>query len=309
MEVLLAKYFSGECSDEERLEVLDWRSQNEENSREFLEFKEVWLATSALSEVVIPELETDNYEGNGKVIGWPNYLKYAAAVLLFALIGSLWYFNGNADEIITDDVFYGSAELLEDGSTVSIQDGSSLTVMEFDEEKREVRIEGKAFFDITHDPGRPFFVRTEDAIVQVLGTSFMVSSSEGFTEVMVESGIVRLSASADDQDLFMDLTAGERGLLGESMQGMIKTSIDDTNFLSWKDGVMIYDNTPISDVISTMEDTYGVDIQISDELANCRLTAKFEKKSLQDAIKYLAATFAWEYDIKQDLVVLSGEGC
>ena len=66
---------------------------------------------------------------------------------------------------------------LPDGSSVMLNHYSSLSYPEkFQSDKREVELNGEAYFEVSKDPKHPFIVQTETIDVQVLGTHFNVDA-------------------------------------------------------------------------------------------------------------------------------------
>lgn len=308
MEEQLARFFAGEANDDEKKEVLDWRGASAENAEEFMMAKTGWLATAS---PIVPNEDILNQiisEPTAKVVGWPSYLKYAAAVILLGMIASLWYFNrqSSGPEIL---VFNGTYQVLDDGTIVSMKKGSTIEILDFSDELRRVKVTGKAFFEVTRDENRPFEVVTNDATVRVLGTSFQVIGESDYTEVSVESGLVSLAKNNSRNRMSLNLEKGEMGMIRKENQGIIKRKIIDKNFLSWKNGVMSFEGKQTLEFIKTINDVYGVNISVQDELIGCKLTAQFNQKSLEEVLQILAATFNWEYEIDNGNVVFSGKGC
>lgn len=304
MEEQLAKYFAGEANQEESNEVVTWRAASAENADAFLEAKTAWLASQAPINPDAHVLEAIlNEKPAAKVVGWPSYLKYAAAVILVAMVGALYYFNASEDAPL---VFNGEGMILKDGSLVSLREGSSLEVIEFSDEVRKVKITGKAFFEVTHDENRPFVVVTNDASVKVLGTSFQVDTNEDFTEVAVETGLVQFSTSTN---MSLNLAPGEMGRIGKNINGILKRRNVDKNYLAWKNGVLQFERTKAIELVYTLQDVYGASVSIDPAMLNCRLTAQFNQKSLEEVIQIISSTFNWTYLIDKDKVVLSGKGC
>ncbi len=309
MEEQLSKYFAGEASTSEIKKINSWRENNPENARQFIEFKEVWLASEKLSQPNEVVLEQIHSSKNAKVILWPSFIKYAAAILLIGLLGSIWYFDkGESD--LQNVVFRGEATTLPDGSVVTLKDGASIESIDFTAEERSVKISGKAFFEVKRDESKPFLVVTDEATVMVLGTSFLVNKVSGFTEVCVESGLVAFSTNNPRKNnMSVNLKAGEMGVVGNNLQGIVKRKNDNQNFLAWKDGNLAFERTKSTEVVEILEDVYGKQFDLPDNLNDCRLTAKFNQKSFEEVIQIISATFNWKYEINKDKVVLSGEGC
>ena len=309
MEEQLAKFFAGEANEDERREVLAWRGASAENADEFIEAKTAWMASSRpieSNELILTEILR---KPAAKVVGWPPYLKYVAAVVLMAMISALWYYNRTIFEEPNVLVFNGSYQELEDGTLVSLRKGSTLEVIEFSDNLRKVKISGKAFFEVKRDENRPFEVITKDATVRVLGTSFQVLGEADYTEVCVESGLVSLAKNNSRNKMSLNLSKGEMGIIRNSSQGIVKRKIIDKNFLSWKNGVLNFEGTKASEVVKTINDAYNANVTLPASLNNCRLTAQFNQKNLEEIIQILSATFNWTYEINQDKVVLIGTGC
>ena len=308
MEDQLAKFFAGEANDNEKREVLEWRNQSYENAENFLLSKASWLESGVnadsnedlLSQIIEPS--------EAKVVGWPAYLKYAAAVILLGMIASLWYFNNDNTEV-NHLVFSGTYQVLDDGTIVSMKKGSSLEVLEFSDKFRRVRVSGKAFFEVERDENRPFEVVTNDATVRVLGTSFQVIGENDFTEVSVESGLVSFAKNNSRNGMSLNLEKGEMGMITKNNQGIVKRKILDKNFLAWKSGVISFEGMKAFDVIKTINDVYNVTISMNEELFNCKLTAQFNQKTLDEVLQILSLTFDWNYEIIDNKVIISGEGC
>jgi len=310
MEEQLAKFFAGETNPQEREEILKWRSESAQNAQDFMHAKEAWLAIEApisANEAMLSSILDE--KPAPRIVGWPVYLKYAAAIVLLAMITALWYFNSapDAPELY---VFNGSVQTLEDGTVVSLKEDATLEVLSFSSDMRKVRVVGKAFFEVTHDANRPFVVVTNDATVQVLGTSFQVNADSESTEVSVESGLVSMALNDGQGGMVSTkLSKGDLGKTGKGIDGILKRRISDKNYLAWKNGVLQFDRAGAAEVIVALKDAYGVDVSMDAKQLNCRLTAQFNKKTLEEVIQLISATFNWQYQIDKDKVVLSGKGC
>lgn len=307
MEELLAKYFSGEASIDERSLVESWRSQSEENAQLFFDSKTLWIGTEdfvgsnaeILASIIGEEPEKKGLQYYLLNFNWPTYA--AAAVLVLAL-GLLFVLNKPADNY--------TIESLADGSEITTFRDATFEVVAMNEELREVRLlSGKAFFDIERDESRPFIIHTEHATVKVLGTSFLINADEADTEVCVESGLVEL-VKADDEALSVKLEKGEMGHISEANKGIIKKPNENVNYLAWKTKILTFKNSEMTEVKQVLEEVYGIRVELANPgFAECKLTAKINKKKAKDAIEIIARTFNIDYDMKDDVVVLKGAGC
>jgi transmembrane sensor len=305
MEEVLAKYFSNEASNDEITFVNNWKSESESNAKEFFDAKIVWLSTQKIdapSQDILSKIFGD--EPKQKHVFWnSNVFKYGVAASIVAILSLVFLFSDSSDMNFTN-------ENLSDGSLISLHDNSTFKIINFNESIREIRVTGKAYFDIERDENRPFIIHTENAIVRVLGTSFVVDTYRNKTEVCVESGLVELIKSDGDERVSVKLEKGEIGLVSDNNKGIIKGANENLNYLSWKTKILTFSNTTMQDVASTLEDVYGISVDIENQdFMNCRLTAKFSKKRAKDALEIIARTFNVEFELNKGKAIIKGKGC
>lgn len=305
MEEVLAKYFSGEASKDEISLVEKWRSESKTNAESFFEAKSAWVISQPETAPPAHVLDEILNEPQGKQVPFimQSWVKYASAAVLILAISLLFVLNQNrGDSNITS---------LADGSQIALHNDSKLEIIAFDETKREVRVTGKAYFDVERDETRPFIIHTENAQVEVLGTSFVVDTYGSKTEVSVESGLVELIKHvSNSEDVSVKLTEGETGLVSNSNLGIIKKNTSNTNYLAWKTKIIVFDGTSMAEVEKVIEDVYGIDVTFENPaFKNCKLTAKFNKKKPKDAIEIIARTFGIKYEFSNNKAILKGKGC
>ncbi len=313
MEELLAKYFSGEVTGEEASDVERWKSESIENSQEFMEAKIIWLSaqqipTPPLAKVLEGIIDRSG-EYKNKIVkmnrsGW---LKYAVVAIVVAALGFILTFTLSKRSISEK-----SEQNLDDGSVIYLDDRAMITSVSITDEIREVKMSGRGHFNIARDESRPFVVITNDARIEVLGTSFLVDTRDNRTEVRVGSGLVTLvkPGEGNNQNLTVRLKEGEYGAVSKNKKGIIKRNNNDPNYLSWKTKIIEFDQSGMSEVKATLEDVYGINVVFTDpDLKNCRLTAKFNKKGVKDAIEIIARTFNLSFQFTNGTAVLTGKGC
>lgn len=307
MEEVLAKYFSGEASNDEISLVENWRSESKTNAESFFDAKSAWLISQPETPPPSHVLTEILREPQGKQVPFimKSWVKYASAAVLVLAISLLFILNQNGTESNVVNKF------LADGSKIVLHEESSLDVLSFDESIREVRVNGKAYFDIERDESRPFIIHTENAKVEVLGTSFVVDTYGSKTEVSVESGLVALSKNLTGTEaILVKLEKGETGLVTNSNTGIIKKNNSNPNYLAWKTKVISFNESSMAEVKQVMEDVYGIDISFENPaFKECKLTAKFNKKKAKDAIEIIARTFGVDYEYSNGKAILKGKGC
>ena len=152
------------------------------------------------------------------------------------------------------------SQVLPDGTQVTLAPGSGLRFKEkaFDKGKRDVRMEGKVFFDVTPDSESPFEVRMDGAFLRVLGTEFQVAETAGGkdVEVYVQSGKVLFAKS--DRAEGVILTEGMGAKLVEGAQIPKVEEVSKTNSIAWSRGTFVFDQTPLKQVLDELGAYYGV---------------------------------------------------
>lgn len=168
--------------------------------------------------------------------------------------------NGNETETV----------VLPDGSEVVLYPNSTLAFS--DGEVRNARLEGKAFFHVRKDKGRTFKVRTEELVVEVLGTSFLVDAESGESSgVFVETGRVRVSADEGQ----VVIQANEKAELSNGI--LTKGIIEDPEiFFNSADRYIVFRNVPLSKAVKEIEKRAGVLIELGKGVEDNSITTKID---------------------------------
>ena len=241
------------------------------------------------------------------------WLPAAAAIALLAALGWWRYGTGNT-AFDKDTILYatGSGETkdisLPDGSAVVLNVNSFLTVPAAfrDASERGVELSGEAYFDIRHDPSRPFRITAGDAMVEVLGTAFNLRSypAEGFTEVEVQEGVVRLSGLQGGQAV--DLAAGLRGAVRPG-QPISRQPAPGLNAQSWRTQRLAFRDTPLNEALACLERHFNVELKLSNSgLADCGITMEFEDFTLPEVFKAFELIFNVQVQEMNDTYLLKG---
>lgn len=150
--------------------------------------------------------------------------------------------------------------------------------------ERLAKLEGKAFFHVKRTDGKPFRVTTEEVEVEVLGTSFLVDATQTErTGVFVESG--RVKVSAEDHD--MVLYAHEKAELSDG--NLQKGTIDDpASFFNRKKTKMVFNQTPLKDVIKEVEKQTGIRIELGRGVEENTVTTRIDPDNAEGIAAELA---------------------
>jgi transmembrane sensor len=205
----------------------------------------------------------------------PLWLKsFAAAAVLFLIFDLLFSYYKQHQKIEISTAFGVVRSVsLPDGTVITMNANSVLSYLKsWDQQKiREVWITGEAFLNVNHlhrtgkvRPGDQFIVHLNDVDVEVLGTSFNVNDRRGQVKVALLTGKISLKTPVTQNEQTLTMSPGE--VVEYAINKPVKKSkINVREYASWKDGMLHFNNTPISAVFNYIEDVYGDKAMIQNE--------------------------------------------
>lgn len=193
---------------------------------------------------------------------------------------------------------------LSDGTHVYLNSGSSLRfpVQFVKGMKREVFLEGEAFFDVTKDKSHPFVVNADAVHVRVLGTKFNVSSyaeDKTVNTVLVEGSVV-LSSSGKPIDKTM-LKPGFKGAFDKSGTAIFSLEkVDTRQYTNWMKGEIAFKGIGFKEIARKLERTYNVSITNNNrELDAVKFSGSFDRniESINEVMDAMSKIYSFEYKI------------
>ena len=217
-------------------------------------------------------------------------LRYAA-VLITGVVATWMVFaprhndTAVAMQMLSVPVGQRARLVLEDGSSVWVNSGSTLRYAVGSGHERRVELTGEATFNVAHDASRPFIVTAGSTRVRVLGTRFNVSAyPHRELSVALMRGRVSVSSMQNSSDSII-LKPGQQAVQHEGRY-ILKPWHD--NPALWTTGLMAFSNAPLPDIINRLETFYGVHISIgSSRLQKYTYTGKFRQADGLDNILHL----------------------
>lgn len=152
------------------------------------------------------------------------------------------------------------AVALPDGSRVWLHPGSTIYFpSSFDDDVRQVKLVGEAYFQVRHDDSKPFIVDAGGLRTTVLGTEFNVNTSgkNGATVVLV-SGSVRVDADGGNRTL----RPGMQAVAQKS--GLVVMAADTEKYTNWRDGYFYFDKQTLDEILVEIGRNYGVTVECHD---------------------------------------------
>lgn len=313
----IVAYLNGEVLPEEVSQKIASWLEDEAHQQDAQRIYQAWELSSMAAEskvdsnAAFEQLKTKidlTEEKTAKVISLNRWWYAAAAVAL--IVASIWWRQPADDTIVWQSEKAAEELVLTDESKITLNELSSITYSPnalSESSKREVTLKGEAFFEVMHNPARPFFVHTTDIEVKVLGTKFMVKTFDDKpSQVIVTEGKVQVTYLATGQVLILQ---AEEEVAPESNEKPTITESDE-NQLYWKTGVLIFPENSLAEVLSTLEMEFGKTIEVESEtLLNCRISVTFEKQSLPTIIKVITSTLNLQHEITDEKILIKGDGC
>ena len=322
---LITKKLSGEISYDEDQNLQAWLQEQEEHQKIFDSYQATWNEMDRVKGKSSREvdLEWDRLE---KAIDFKastpkaqerslfgNVYRYAAAAIFFVLAGFAvnYFLSSQGSEQLVAQVQIQEVELSE-GSKVTVNSNSKLIYpKQFQKDKREVELSGEAFFEVAKDPDRPFIINTGDIRIEVLGTSFNIKAYEDQEEieVTVSTGKVAVYTS-EDPDERVILVKGQKAIFYKSSTKIEVSLNENINFNSWKTKQIIFEDTPMPEVIRIINEIYKSDLKlVGEQLTDCPVTTTFDNQSLESVLNVLESTLDLSIKKKGNSFEISGEGC
>lgn len=316
---LLRRYILNRANRRERYEVAAWIKESPENLEQFAALK-AQLVFAGLPNTIIPERRN--------IV--PIFMRIAAALAVPLLAGGIYLFvslrdmserYAEADRRVdllesqtAGEVTYianpGTKSLitLPDSSIVHLNGDSKLVVPQrFSTEYREVFLSGEGYFEIRHHDDWPMQIHTSKGVtVKVLGTTFNLTAYDNDSDVrltLIEGRVVvHEDASSTEHEVRPNQEISVPEATRDSISALpappVMKRADIQKNTGWVRGELIFDNTPMPEIVKRLERWYGVNIHIIDEDINkYRLTATFTTESITRVLDLIKFSSLLQYEI------------
>lgn len=248
------------------------------------------LATTSAEATVVPITAAASVR-HGRP--WRRLTSLAAAAVLAVSAGLSWQYRRNAFREVTAPAGQRVAVQLPDGSHLTLAAGSHARWRtDFGDRARDVYLTGEAVLEVVHDTTRAFRVYTGNAVVEDIGTRFLVRAwpEQAGVDVLVTEGIVALADTTTARRTAplqrTTITAGQRGVL--RADGTVQVTPADTAALAWMNGALHFDNAPLREALPIISRWYAVNVDADPALMERRLTGHFVQQSLPQLLDALA---------------------
>jgi ferric-dicitrate binding protein FerR (iron transport regulator) len=306
-EIMMVRYLSGEAAIEEQEQLLAWLKQDPERVKELNRLRasiqqckaepatplfNVDKAFNAFEQTIAPK-KTKKIR---TLLLWSSSI--AALLLLFFSINLLKPKAENKTILLGMAKEQKQSRALIDGTIVTLNAHSSLTsANNFTKNERKVVLKGEAFFDVKHDAQHPFTIQIDSVTVKVLGTAFNILPDTIHHTIVVTVQRGRVAVMYKNQSIV--ISAGEQATYRAQEDKLTKTKSNIENYNSWLTGQLVFNDTPLQEVVEALNKQYATDFEIgSNELQACKLNASFNYTDIKKVEELLSVVL--KVDIKTE---------
>lgn len=320
IDLIIAKYLSGEATADEALELQDWIDSSVENKRYFQQMHTLYKGSTAGKNFDADSAwlkvkgQLNKKKEETQIIALPGYRKWLRIAAVFALIftaglfyyqwqqsSSIEYSLASSNEVLIDTLPLGSLAKLNKNSAIAYN---------FDAKEKIERIElsGEAYFELAPTDANAIIIESDALMIRDIGTAFNVRAypDEPEIQVTVEEGEVLLYTSKDSG---IHLLAGEAGTYNKTTGKLEKATLPDPNANSYSTRKFRFRDTPLAEVIKTLNRVYEKKIIFNPAIATCRITVSFKEESIENIAVIIAETLNLRISENLDEIVMEGEGC
>lgn len=284
---------------EQILTLLFIRLEEDKYQEEFKNFEGFLDANPAMEQEIA---------GSNRIRKLTSWASVAAAALVIIMGGSYFYQLSKNEKIeyVNQRSDYGqlTTVILSDGSKVSLNSNSKLSYPRlFTGNKREVTLEGEAYFEVSKDKDHPFVVKSATQEVEVLGTHFNINAypMESGTKTTLIEGSVRVAGLINHQSRL--LVPGQQST--NTSTSLTVETIDTESIISWKEGILEFRNASFETVAQRIKNLYGLDLVNKTGDTNWKYTGKFKKTDYLSIIKSICFAKRINYTMQHQTITFT----
>jgi len=318
LDELIGRLLKGIATADEEKQVTRWRALSSENERRFQELVELYsvlasvetpYATPPSAQVLAqragPRAELPMASAPPRTRRWLTLATAAAAVLIVASGLAIRRRDPAPLRTPIEHVVTGESETttvpLLDGTVIRLAPHSRLGITDGGR-TRQVTLEGRAYFAVAKQTGRNFRVHTSAGDAVVLGTRFELITDHQNLQVIVVEGRVALERANQRVEVSAGKTA--RLVAGEALPPVAATQLSEVG--KWVGRFLVFQSTPMREVVSTLEREYGVRIQIRDSaLAGLTYTGTYSNSTFSDVFEVLCSVLDADCAVHGDSAIIT----
>lgn len=186
-----------------------------------------------------------------------------------------------------------------DGTKMYVNAGSRVIYPAlFDDDRREIVVEGEVYLDVKKDLARPFIVKTKDFEVKVLGTQFNVCAykEDAAASVVLVEGKVEVETEDKKKSVL-----NPNQLISIDDEGMRVRDVNVFEYICWKDNIMLLDERKVGDIVERLSRHYGRRIVCDGLTENIPVSGKLDlREKPEDVVNILCQSLYLTYSVDEN---------
>lgn len=191
--------------------------------------------------------------------------------------------------------------ILPDSTKVWVNAGTILRFpQQFQADNRTIHVNGEIYLEVKKDPTRPFFVKTSQMDIQVLGTSFCVTAyqEEEAQSVVLKEGLVTVN---DRNGTEQKITPDEMLVLSQDQ--MTVKEVDSYNYISWIDGILQFKERNLGQILDQLSRYYRISFNCPEKLESFKCSGKLVLfDDIHQVLKTLQTSLPISYQEKDEVI-------
>lgn len=281
---------SNTLSSHEKTQFKIWKAQSSVHQRAYEEITRLWNAPAfnlALGQATLSYAPERVERKSAR-----SYRKYWAPSLAMAASFAVFMVFFDPVTRLQADFYTGTGAnrtvQLSDGSIVTLNTDTAITVAFNDNERRIRLFKGEAYFSVQTDRQRPFVVNSGETETTVLGTRFIVKNENAGDKITVVKGLVKVSSLQQDQSVL--LHPDEQVINTRNGLTAIRKTLTNQE-TAWLKGRLTFQDATMTEIVQEL-DRYlpGIILITDNTLKNYRINARFDITQPAQALDTLGQT-------------------
>lgn len=319
---LIAKYLAGEATPDEAIILDEWCNASPGNmawfseSKKAIGIKDTKVDTAKMFSAVLAQIAPAESK-EVKIIPLKPFftpLRIAASLVVISLIGIMAAMYTRSNKMMPDQQIASLGEVKEtklaDGTKVALNKNTKLTVVGgFNDKERKLKLEGEAFFEVSHNETKPFVIDAGGVLIKDIGTAFNVKANPGSDSVFVSvtEGVVDMS----NETSTLRLEQNESAVFVRSTKQLILLNLVEPNINAYHTKMFSFKAKTLSEVIETINGVYGYMIRLeNNKLSGCRITVDFNNESPETIVAVITETLGLTFHkTNEGIYLIEGSSC
>lgn len=301
-------------TESDQAELDEWLAKSDLHRVAFMRLEQGWREADRISSLG-PSLMPESLSENRARHYWVRRmvpLATAASLVAAIGLGSHIFVQPTKTEVASTrfDTKIGDHRTIDlpDGSKIELNTASDVRTAVTDFSREVWLDQGEAYFEVEHDKSRPFVVHAGNRRITVLGTKFSVKRDGDKVSVLVREGRVRVDDIQDAEAIrSTTITAGEIVLTqGPATLVTAKSEERVENALTWREGMLSFDQDPLSDVAAEFNRYNRQQLIVTDkDAANIRIGGIFPASKPVDFVRLLRDAYGLKIEETPEAIRIS----